>query len=81
MIIQSVLDIVHGYLIKFRPDEQYLKSNLESHRTICAALRAKDLEGARACLREHLGVVNQKLQEFSQKTIPEADGDPLAREA
>ncbi len=65
MIIQSVLDIVLSYLTKFQPDAEYLRSNLDFHRTICHALKTKDIELARRTLRAHLDTVNKKLRELS----------------
>jgi GntR family transcriptional repressor for pyruvate dehydrogenase complex len=79
MIIQSVLDIVLGYLTKFHPDEQYLRNNLESHRTIYSALKTKDFERARHCLREHLDIVSVKLSELSQTTIQESSEDVVMK--
>ena len=67
MITESIMNSTRTFLESVRPDTTHLKKIVGYHKEIYKALKDKDLHAARATMKEHLIVTNQRLSEYFRK--------------
>ncbi len=61
VIIESVMDAMHSFLLSIKPDAEYIKRILRYHEGIYQAIMDKNVSLAKAKMEEHLLDIRRKL--------------------
>ena len=61
LMIQSVLDVTHYYILKLTPDMKYVNGVLKCHQEIYEALKKKDKNSAKGKMSKHIMDINNFL--------------------
>jgi GntR family transcriptional repressor for pyruvate dehydrogenase complex len=61
MIVEAVTEFMHPFVRKVGSSDDLTRSTLEFHRQVVAALRDRDVQGARAAMQRHILEVHERV--------------------